>query len=251
MITSLRRVGLFTVVLSLAQSTSAQPAERLEEIDALRAEGRYEQAESALRTMIDQGEEGADVLWRLSWTLVDLGEQSHGERRNARYNEALPLARKATEQDTTSAMAWLVGSIAAGCMGLEAGTSDRVELSREVKEAADRAIELDSSLDGAYHVRARWNHEVASLGFLARTAVRLVYGGLPNASYEAAVEDFRHAIAIEDRVLHRMELGRTYQAMGETALAREQLQRALVMDDDDPKADFYRAQARDVLDRLR
>src|SRR5690625_5590786 len=141
--------------------------------------------------MIDQGEDGADVVWRLSWTLVDLGEQSHGERRNARYNEALPLARKATEQDTTSAMAWLVRSIAAGRMGLEAGTSDRVELSREVKEAADRAIELDSSLDGADHVRARWNHEVARLGCLARTAVRRGYGVLPNAAYEGRSEERR------------------------------------------------------------
>src|SRR5690625_224897 len=161
MITSLRRVGLFTVVLSLAQSPSAQPAERLEEIDSRRAEGRYEQAETALRTMIDQGEDGAEVLWRLSWTLVDHGEHSHGERRNARYNEALPLARNATEHDTTSAMAWLVRSIAAGRMGREAGARDRVELSREEKEAADRGIELDSSLDGVYHGREGWKYEVA------------------------------------------------------------------------------------------
>jgi tetratricopeptide (TPR) repeat protein len=244
---------LTIVMLGLAAvPVSAQSQADLDDVDALRDAGRFEAAMDRLTALIDEHGESAALLWRIAWTRVDIGERTDDARRQERlYRQAADEARRAVEIDPGDAWAHMVRGIAVGRAALLAGTREKVELSREVRESADEAIRLDPTLDGAYHVRGRWHHEVASLGFFARSAVRLVYGGLPDASYESAVDDFMEAIRLEDRVVHRLELGRTLIELRNHAEARVHLERAVSMDDDDPSAPLYRDEARELLQSLR
>lgn len=237
-------------VFSFTAAVSAQDRTRLDDVDALRDEGQFELALDRLEEMNTETSDSAPILWRLAWTRVDLGEAETGERRQDLFRDALQEARRAVELDPDDARAHMVRAIAAGRVALDAGTREKIELSREVKESADEAIRLDETLDGAYHVRGRWNHEIASLGFVSRSIIRVVYGGLPDASYEAAVRDLSRAAELRDRVIHRMELGRSYHAMGDRSRAREQLQRAIQMPDDGVDAPRYREEARELLSRL-
>lgn len=246
----LKRVVALSLCVAcvLAAVPSAHGQDELDEVDRLRQEGQFEEALERLQSLRQQEPANADVLWRLAWTRIDLGEQSNPDAAIDLFNSALEEARQAVQLAPDNARAQMVRAMAAGQVALKAGTRQKIELSREVKDAVDRAIELDDeTLDGAYHIRARWNHEIASLGFFERSAVKIAYGGLPEASYEAARRDFEHAADIRDRVLHRLELGRTLLAMGETARAREQLLRAIEMEDDDPDASLHREEARRLL----
>ena len=136
-------------------------------------------------------------------------------------------------------------AIASGRVGLISGTKEKVRHSREVKESVDRAIALDPNNALAYHIRGRWHYEVASLGFFARAALNLVYGGLPDASYEQALQDLQRANAIEDLVINHVELGKTYLKLDEEAEARAAFQRALDHPSVYPKDDLYKEQARE------
>ncbi len=102
-------------------------------------------------------------------------------------------------------------------------------MSRKVKEHADRAIALDPELAPAYHARGVWHREVAGLGRITRLIVRTVYGGLPEASLERALDDFRKSIELDDQISDRVELGSVYWARNEREKAREQWRKALDM----------------------
>jgi tetratricopeptide (TPR) repeat protein len=180
-----------------------------------------------------------------------MGEQLTAESQQRSYYEAaLENAEAALAADSSDAHAHLARAIAEGRVALSAGTKERIRRSRAVKRHADRAIELDSTLAAAYHVRARWNREVADLGFFERTIVRTVYGGLPAASFEQSVRDFETAIRLEDKIVHHLELARTYMKMDREQEARDHLQTALSMNASDPDDPMHKSDARDLLDDL-
>jgi len=124
-------------------------------------------------------------------------------------------------------------------------------MSREVKEEAMRAIELNPDMDTGYHILARWHREVATLSWVMRTAAKVVYGGLPEASLEESVQYFQKAIDLSpDWINHRLELAKTYIEQGNEEAARAQLNKALELPAvamEDPE---YKEEARRLLEEL-
>lgn len=197
--------------------------------DAARLDGRFEAALERLDAVRDRHGNHAAILWRRAWVLSDMGEDTDGAARETLFDEAWRMAQSAIEADPGSARAHMVGAIAAGRKALISGTRRQVELSRIVKEHADRAIALDPDLAPAYHARGVWHRKVAELGRVTRLIVRAVYGGLPEASHERARDDLLKSIELDDQIPDRVELGAVYWAMNEREKAREQWRKALDM----------------------
>jgi hypothetical protein len=62
----------------------------------------------------------------------------------------------------------------------------------------------------------RWNCEVANMSFLLTSFVRIVYGGLPKASNEMAIQCFKKAIELAPkRIIHHLQLARVYEITGQ------------------------------------
>jgi len=239
---------------SAAQSGSAPaplPDSTLALVDTLRAQGDFREALSRMSNL--QGEYGDEVelLWRMALTRVDIAKTLDDKGgRKQQYEQALQLAEAALTVDASNAHAHLAKAVVEGRMALDAGTKERVQRSRLVKKHADRAIELDSTLDGAYHTRARWNREVSDLNFFERAVVKTVYGGLPESSFEQAVRDFERAIELHDERFHRLELGKTYIKMDQPDKAREQLRIVTDMPARAPFDQRYLEEATGLLDDL-
>lgn len=246
--------GLFGSAPAPAQSqdtTSTPLQEALTTVDRLRGEGHFRKAQDRLTELRQEHPNDVDVLWRQVFTLADLGKATDSEeKRQQYYQRALAAAETALTSDSSSGRAHLAMAVAEGRMALSAGTREKVERSRAVKHHADRAIALDTTLPGAYHVRGRWHREVAGLGFFQRAIVRTVYGGLPDASYEQAVRDFKRAIELESAAFHHLELGRTYLSLERPAEARREFQTVLDLPRSDPFDPLYESQARDHLEAL-
>ena len=229
----------------------AVPDSALAEVDSLRMAGNFRDALSRLNTLRSEYGDRADVLRRLSLTRVDVAKTVEGESaKSEHYEEALKLAEAALAADGSNAHAHLAKAVAEGRIALGAGTQERVERSRLVKKHADRAIELDSTLDGAYHTRARWNREVSDLNFIERTIVKTVYGGLPEASFEQAVTDFNRAIELSNERFHHLELAKTYLKMDRPEDARAELQTVIDLPPKDPFAERYKQEAQALLEDL-
>lgn len=115
----------------------------------------------------------------------------------------------------------------------------QMEASREIKTEVDKALTLDPSKDLAWHILGCWRQRMASIGLVTRTMARLVYGKLPDATNDEAVKCFQEAIKLNPgRLIHHIELGRTYAQMGKVEEARKCIEKGLAMPNigkDDPE----------------
>jgi len=99
-----------------------------------------------------------------------------------------------------------------------------VKWSKAIKTEAETAIALDPKLDLGYYLLGRWNYDTANINFVLRGLVRLIYGGLPPASTEAAIKNYQKAIAlVPGRILTHLALAHAYQTTGQTKLAITEL----------------------------
>lgn len=243
-------VGTWTgsAVGQSVEDTDPTLAMAFAEVDQLRSEGSFRAALDSLQRLRRTHPNHTGVLYRLAFLWSDVAKETDDESRSVtHYRRSLSAAEAALEADPESAWAHLALALAQGRLALHVSTRERVRRSRAVKTHVDRAIALDSTLAGAYHLRGRWHRSAADLSFLARTVVQVVYGGLPDASFEQAVADFRRAIALETRTYHHLELGKTYRKMGKVEAARSQFRTALKVSPVGPFAPEQKAEARTLL----
>ena len=119
-------------------------------------------------------------------------------------------------------------------------TKQQIATLRLIKIAADKVIALDPKNDLAWQVLGRWYLALADVGTLKRAYAQVAYGKLPPAKYEDAVRCFEKAIILNtNRLMHYIELGRTYAQMGRKADARKFITKGLAMPEtekDDPES---------------
>ena len=161
---------------------------------------------------------------------------------------ALDYAERAVAADPNDPVSVLSIAVAHGKLAGFSDTRTKIEYSRAIKEEAERALRLDPNYAWAHHVLGRWHREVASLGSVSRFFVRLVYGGLPEATYEDAIEHLQRAVALEPGVLaHHLELGFAYEAAGRDDEAREQFELGLALPSREKHDELAKARARELL----
>ena len=213
----------------------------------------YEQAYRVYRAAALKDTTTYDLWVRLAKVAGDRGQRFGLDGRKpeaeSAYAEAVAASRRAVRLDPKgweghSGLAANVGRLA-----LYEGGKKKIELSREVKTEADRALALNPADDRSMHVLARWNRGIAELNMFEKTAAKVAYGGLPEgATMNNAVSWFEKAIAVDpDYLNHRLELGRTYLDLKLPDKAREQLELALKCPKKSAFDDEYRADAQVLL----
>ena len=200
--------------------------------DSLRAAFDTDGALQAFLNANKEVPENSTYVWKIVREYADKGVFAKDDDDiKSNYAEAESWARKCVDMDPESGHCHLYLSIAVGRVALFEGGNTKIKLSKEVRSEAIKSIELNPNLDGAYHVLARWNREVVALPWFKKAVVKIVYGGLPDATNEDAVKNFDMAIDLRpDRMLHYFELGITYKYMGEKEKARKNFDKCLSMD---------------------
>jgi Tfp pilus assembly protein PilF len=121
-----------------------------------------------------------------------------------------------------------------------------------IKDAVDKAIELDPRNDLSWHVLGRWHEGLAEVNPVMRAMAQVAFGKLPDSTHEEAATCFQKAIALNpSRLMHYIELGSVYAQMGRTDEARRFISTGLSMpntEKDDPEV---KSQGREVLAKLR
>ena len=152
---------------------------------------------------------------------------------------ALDYSRRVAALAPNDSEAQLAPAITYGKMLPLEGTKEQVAASALIKLSADNAIRIDPRNDSAWHILGRWDRAVAEVGGVKRAFGSLVYGKLPSSTNEAAAACFEKAIAINpSRLMHHIEIGRTYAVMGKKDEARRSIAKGLAMPDvekDDPE----------------
>lgn len=152
---------------------------------------------------------------------------------------ALSYAERAVKLAPKEADPHLAVAICLGKLSPLVSNKEGIEASHRIKTEAETATKLNPKDDFAWHMLGRWHQELAQIGGVTRAVAMVVYGALPSASYDEAVKCFQKAIALNpNRLLHQVELGRTYALMGRKEEARKFIEKGLAMpnrDRDDPE----------------
>lgn len=165
-------------------------------------------------------------------------------------NQALDFAEQAVREDPQDAEAHLSVAIVLGKLSFLESPGERIRSAARIGDEAQRAVELDPDYDLAWFVLGRWNYEIAHLGGGTRFFAETLFGKLPVASNERAVECFERAKALNPRLMNRAELGRAYAAVGQDDKSREELRAALAMQPSDLDERDAQLRARETLDDL-
>jgi len=247
-------VMFLTLVLGTLPAMTASGAtlqELITQADSLYAEHQTQATLQVLQQAEAMDGNDADVLWRMARAYYDRGVMAPEKQKEAAFEQCEQYARKAVQADPQNEKGHLWLAIGVGKVALERGGKEKVDLSREVKEQAEKAIQLNPNDYQPYHVLARWNYEVATLSWVLKAAAKIVYGGLPPASVSESVTLFKKAIQLNPtEVNNHLQLAKVYIHEGDKAAARAQLQKALSLPNKDIEDPDHKKEARKLLDKL-
>jgi tetratricopeptide (TPR) repeat protein len=185
--------------------------------------------------------EDADLLVKIARQYIyRMGELGSVTAKIESGKKGLAYAERAVKMDPRNSDAHLAISICLGKIVQLQGNKEKVQASKRIKEEAEMAVKLDPKNDYAWHLLGRWHQALAGMSGLVRGLVKIVYGTLPPASNEEALKCFQKALALRsDRLIHHIELGRTYAQMGRAEEARKEINKGLAMPEtekDDPES---------------
>jgi tetratricopeptide (TPR) repeat protein len=231
-------VGMLALVCSAAGAETA---------DALIAKGdAFDdrlQAKEALEFFLPAEKlepKNAELLVRIARQYRHLMSDTSSKKEKLRLGHiSLGFAQRAATLAPKNAEAQLSPAISYGKMLPFMKSKDQVDASPKIKESVDRTLELNPKNDTAWHILGRWHRVLAGMGPLKRMLAGAIYGSLPVTTNEAAEKCLLKAIALNpNRVMHHIELGRIYAAMGRKEDAKKSIQNGLSIpskEKDDPE----------------
>jgi tetratricopeptide (TPR) repeat protein len=202
-----------------------QKADRLDDTD------HFLEAITILKGLEKSDPRNVEILYRISRVESDLVDDLPDDAKKKGYDyavQSVAYAKRAIEADPKSSEAHLAAAIAYGVMTDFVDDRTKMEYSKLIKAEAEKAIELDPKNDYAYLVLARWNFEMTQLNPILKGFAELLYGQMPLASQEKALEDFQKAIELDpNKMIHHFCYGEALARLGRKDEARAEYQKVL------------------------
>jgi len=202
----------------------------IKKADSLREEKKYQEVLEVLEEAEKIDPENSELLWRLARAHFDLADQNPGDMKLQKEHlyPGFEYAKKCIELDPNSAGGHQYYAILIGRIGEIEGTKQKIRNSYEVKKHTLIAIKLDPKNDANYHVMGRWHYALSDLSWIEKKVAEIVYGKLPEASFEEAEYYFKkaHELAPDDP-RHLLWLGKTQLELGKKEEAKASLQKAI------------------------
>lgn len=238
--------------LTVATALAADSAALIKKGDELDKQFKTPEALAVFLEADKAQPNNAEVLYRIAREYgLSMNDVSSKSEKVTFGKKALEAAKRAVEADPRNANAQLALAISYGRLALLSDNKTKIEYSKLIHKHALVASELDPKNDLAWHVLGAWTHGIAELKGLTRSIATMIYGELPKATNEEAVEYFQKAIALNpERVGNYLELGHTYVSMGEKAKAKSAFEKGLSLPNQEKDDAEAKARARVTLKQL-
>jgi tetratricopeptide (TPR) repeat protein len=233
------------LIVGSASGQSSDVSALIRKADELDAQN---QTDAAIETLV-QAEKispnNPNVLIKLSQDYSDKIDAAKDRTHKLNYaNLALEYAKRAVREAPDNADAHVCLSVAYGKMTDFVDNKTKMEYSKIVKSEAEKAVDLNPKSDLGWLILARWNFDMATLNPILRGIAQALYGQLPPASKEKAVEYFQKAIAVApQKIIHHAEYALALEAMGRQQEAKTEWLKVKQLKPADAQDRQYRAQA--------
>lgn len=198
-----------------------------------------------------------EANWRTAEILMDIGKQTpdsvKSAERDSIYARSERVARNAVAANTEGPEGYYVLAAAIGRASLTKSSKERVKRAAEIREAALKAIQLDSLNHKAYHVMGRWNAEIMRLSGLSRFFAKTFLGGkiFNAASWDSATVYMAKAVAVSpENIYHHLDLAEIQIDRGRYSAARENLDRIEALPVYDVMDPTYKLRAASLLKKI-
>lgn len=160
-----------------------------------------------------------------------IGSRFKDDNRKTEYfTAAKSYAEAALKQKQDYANANYAMAYAAMKMATVTKGKDRAGYLRDMKNYADSALLFNPNHAGALYITGKWNTEIYNLNVAEKAAVKVLFGGMPKASLEAAILNFEKARAANPWMLvNYLDLANTYVQNHSTGKAIEVLNKMVKM----------------------
>jgi tetratricopeptide (TPR) repeat protein len=196
--------------------------------------------------------------WKAARAIADVAKQLEGDstkdRRDSLYSVGRTYAERALRVDSTRAEGHFAVALVLGRLSRTRGGKERVRFAKIIYDEATRAVQIDSTYDGAWHILGAWNAEVKRLSGITRFFAKALYGAgfMDKANWDDAQRDLERAVALRPpHVYHRLELAQVYVDVGKYSRAREQLTAIETLPIGDAMDPTYKRQAVTLLADIR
>jgi tetratricopeptide (TPR) repeat protein len=248
-------LGLFVLLFGAATFAAAQTAdERLKKGDEYYAQLNDEKALEEYLAAAEADQNNFEAAWKACRSLIDVGDlvdvkvKGNDEKQKKYFKDAEKYARRAIALNANSTWSQFYLSAALGKYALLLGKKDQIAMSKEVKTAIDKAIELDPSNDLAYHALGRWQRRMAEIGGASRLLGGILYGSIPKGSFDESAKALSKAVELKpDYINHHLELGRTYMALKKYDLAAQEFEKCQSLNITLTKDNGYKEEAQKEL----
>jgi len=151
--------------------------------------------------------------------------QADKKTREDFYIAAKSFAEVAIKADPNSSDANCAMAMALGHISMNKSNKEKISSARDLKKYVDLAIKENPNNYKAWHILGRWHYEISDLSMFERAAVKMLYGGIPQASLQSAITCFEKAKSLTGTtfILNYFELARAYKRNGEKKKAIDTL----------------------------
>src|SRR6184192_1944318 len=200
------------------------------------------------------------ALWKAGRELVDIANQITGKDdsskhlRDSLYTQARAFGESAVRVNPTGADGHFTIGQALGRLSRTKGGKERVRFAKIIYDEGMKAIELDSTHDGAYHLVGAWHAEVKRLSGFQKFFAKALFGGgfLDKGNWADAQKYLEKAVALKPQnIFHRLDLAEVYVDVGKYSKAREQLTTIATLPIADVLDSDYQKEAAQLLDDIK
>ncbi len=138
---------------------------------------------------------------------------------------AYAFGQRAWNTDSTQADASYAMALTSGRMTeVESDNKRLVAYVKDVKMYADKAVVLNPDHARANHLLGRWHYEMTNLSGIKKAGMKVLYGGLPESSFEDAIRYMEKCKSLEPYFVgNYLDLAKAYKENRQPAQAIEVL----------------------------
>ncbi|HTN08296.1 hypothetical protein [Agriterribacter sp.] len=179
------------------------------------------------------------------------GRLKDNDQKATWFTTAKAYAETALKQKQNYADAFYVMSYTAMKLATVTKGKDKAANLRDMKYYADSALLFNPAYAGALYISGKWNTEIYNLNVAEKAAVKVLFGGMPKASLEAAIRHFEKARTANPWMLvNYLDLANTYVQNHSTGKAIEILSKMVKMPPRTGDDELLKAEGRTLLASL-
>jgi hypothetical protein len=218
--------GYSGIICCFGGFVKGQSNQLLDEARAL--ERQYNTAQAVLKyeQSLKENPNQLSVIVRLVEIFCfELDQENNDDKKTEQLNKAKDLLLIAKAIDSTSPDYLYSQTTYLGKLIEISPVKEKAQITKSIKQILDQALAKDPNHVKCLYSLANWNQEVASLNPAVKAAMKVIFGGLPPASIDMAIELHQKARKLNPGFLaNNLELALLYKKTNQPSKAVEILE---------------------------